>query len=185
MLAAFFGPVAAGFYTLGNMVMGMPSTLIGKSVSDVFYPKVTEAAHMGENLTGLILKATGALVLIGIFPFGLIVLSGPWLFAYLFGPEWAMAGEYARWLALFYFFNFINKPSVAAVAVLGIQRGLLVYEIFSTGGKALGLVIGFYWFESDVLAVALFSIIGVIAYGSMILWIVWHAARRGEYAKAS
>lgn len=185
MLAAFFGPAAAGFYTLGNMVVGMPSTLVGKSVSDVFYPKITEAAHLGANLTGLIMKATGALALIGILPFGLVVLSGPWLFAYLFGPEWHVAGEYARWLALFYFFNFINKPSVAAVPVLDIQRGLLVYEVFSTGGKTAGLIIGFYWFGSDVLAVALFSIIGVIAYGSMMLWIVWHAAHRGEYEKAS
>lgn len=185
MLATFFGPAAAGFYTLGNMVMGVPSALIGKSVSDVFYPKITEAAHEGRDLTSLILKATGALVMIALLPFGLVVFTGPWLFAYVFGPEWAVAGEYARWLALFYFFNFINKPSVAAVPVLNIQRGLLIYEVFSTGGKALGLIIGFYWFGNDVLAVALFSVIGVIAYSLMILWIVWHAAHRREYAKAS
>jgi O-antigen/teichoic acid export membrane protein len=185
MLAALFGPAAAGFYTLGQMIMGMPSTLLGSAVSDVFYPRITEAAQNGEDLPGHILRATGILLAIGIVPFGLVVLFGPWLFSLVFGGDWAMAGEYARWLALFFLFNFINKPSVAAVPVLGIQRGLLVYELFSTGGKALGLVIGFYWFGSDLWAVALFSVIGVVAYGAMMLWILSHAKRWRDDAKTS
>jgi O-antigen/teichoic acid export membrane protein len=184
MLAAFFGPSAAGFYTLGKMVMGLPSTLIGKAVNDVFYPKITEAAHNGENLPRHIVRATGALLVIGIIPFGLVFLFGPWLFGFVFGDDWTMAGEYARWLALFFLLNFINKPSVAAVPVLGIQRGLLVYELFSTGTKALGLVAGFYWFGSDLWAVALFSIIGVLAYSAMMLWILSHAMR-GKFHKES
>ena len=177
MLAAFFGPAAAGFYTLGKMVMGMPSNLLGKAVTDVFYPRITEAAHNGENLAQHIVRATGALLAVGVVPFGLVFLFGPWLFSLVFGGDWAVAGEYARWLALFFLFNFINKPSVAAVPVLGIQRGLLVYELFSTGGKALGLVAGFYWFGSDLWAVALFSVIGVLAYSAMMLWILSHAMR--------
>jgi len=185
MLAAFFGPAAAGFYTLGRMVMGMPSNLLGKAVNDVFYPRITEAAHNGENLPQYIVRATGALFAIGLVPFGLVILFGPWLFSLVFGADWAMAGEYARWLALFFLFNFINKPCVAAVPVLGIQRGLLVYELFSTGGKALGLVAGFYWFDSDLWAVALFSVIGVAAYVAMMLWILKHAIEWRAYAKAS
>ncbi|WP_244406380.1 lipopolysaccharide biosynthesis protein [Thioalkalivibrio sp. K90mix] len=185
MLAAFFGPVAAGFYTLAKMVMGMPTTLIGKAVNDVFYPRITEAAHNGENLPRHIVQATGALLAIGIVPFGLVVVFGPWFFGLVFGVDWVMAGEYARWLALFFLFNFINKPAVAAVPVLGIQRGLLVYELFSTGAKALGLVVGFYWFGSDLWAVALFSVIGVLAYSAMMLWILSHAMRWRTDAKTS
>jgi O-antigen/teichoic acid export membrane protein len=185
MLAALFGPAAAGFYALSSMVMGAPSTLIGKAVGDVFYPFINSIAHEGKNLARPITKATGALVAIGFFPFGLVVLIGPSLFSWIFGHDWEVAGEYARWLSLFFFFNFINKPSVAAVPVLNIQRGLLIYEIFSTSGKTLGLFIGFYWFGNDVLAVALFSVIGAIAYITMILWIILQADDRGANAKAS
>jgi len=185
MLAAFFGPAAAGFYTIGQMVMGMPGTLIGKAVQDVFYPRITEAAHNGENLHQHIVRATGALLAIGIVPFGLVMLFGPWLFSFVFGEAWAVAGEYARWLALFFLFNFINKPSVASVPVLGIQRGLLIYELFSTGGKVVGLLVGVYWFDSDVWTVALFSVIGVIAYSAMILWILLCAKQWRKDAKTS
>jgi O-antigen/teichoic acid export membrane protein len=185
LLAAFFGPMAAGLYTLAKMVMGMPTTLIGNAVNDVFYPRIAEAAHNGENLPRHIVQATGALLVIGIAPFGLVIVFGPWLFSLVFGVDWVMAGEYARWLAVFFLFNFINKPAVAAVPVLGIQRGLLVYELFSTGTKALGLVVGFSWFGSDLWAVALFSVIGVLAYSAMILWILFYAMRWRTNAKTS
>jgi len=184
MLAALSGPASAGFYTLGRMVMGVPSSLVGKAVSDVFYPRITDAAHNGENLARHILRATGGLFAVGIVPFGLVVLFGRWLFSFVFGPEWAMAGEYARWLALFFLFNLINKPCVAAVPVLGIQRGLLVYEVFSTSGKLIGLALGFYWFDSDIWGVALFSVTGVVAYVVMMYWIYTHALRWGAHAKA-
>ena len=178
LLASLFGPAAAGFYAIGMTVMGLPSTLIGASVSDVLYPRVTEAAHRGEDITGLILRATMGLVAIGSIPFGLVVLFGPGLFEIVFGSAWTTAGEYARWLALFFFANFINKPAVAAVPVLGLQRGLLIYEFFSTGSKVVALYLGFYLFKNDLVAVALFSVFGVIAYTIMILWIVASSRRR-------
>lgn len=183
LLAGLFGPVAAGFYTLGAMALGLPSALFGKAVSDVFYPKVTEAAHAGKNLSQLIMRSTAVLFAAGLFPFGVVFVFGPDLFGFVFGPEWDPAGEYARWLALFFLFHFINKPSVAAVPVLGIQPGLLIYEGLSTGSKILGMLLGFFCFTSDIWAVALFSIIGVIAYSAMMLWIVWHAQQWSRNAK--
>jgi O-antigen/teichoic acid export membrane protein len=185
LLAAFYGSLAAGFYVLGKMVMAMPSALVGNAVSDVFYPHITEANHNRENLTRYIVRATGVMFVIAILPFGLVFLFGPWLFSLVFGSDWVMAGEYARWLAILFFFNFINRPSVAAVPVLGIQRGLLVYELFSTGGKAIAFLVGFYWFRSDIWAIALFSVVGAVAYILMILWILRHAIGYRHNAEAS
>jgi O-antigen/teichoic acid export membrane protein len=175
MLAALFGPVAAGFYTLANMVMGVPSNLVGKAVNDVFYPKIVEANHCGENLHRQIMNATIMLLGLSAVPFGLVALFGPWLFGAVFGSSWTTSGDYARWLALFFLFNFINKPAVAAVPVLGIQRGLLFYELLSTGSKLLGLFVGFYWLHSELWAIALFSVAGATAYIAMIMWILHRA----------
>ena len=185
MLATFFGPASAGFYTLAKMVMGMPISLIGQAFTDVFYPKITEAANNGENILSLLAKSTLILFAVGIIPFGIVIIFGPILFGFVFGNEWLMTGEYARWLALFFLFNFINKPSVAIVPVLSLQRGLLIYEIFSTGSKVLALIIGFYWFKSDIWAIALFSIFGVITYIAMICWIFKKTANWSSNAKTS
>jgi O-antigen/teichoic acid export membrane protein len=180
MLAAFFGPASAGFYALCRRLLGMPSQLIGKSVGDVFYPRITEAAHRGENLTRLIIKATLSLAAVGFFPFALVVAFGPWLFGFVFGSEWVVAGEYARWLALMMFFYFINKPSVMAVPVLGLQRGLLIYEFFSTGTKLIAIYIGAVLLGDDLLTISIFSIFGAIAYISLIGWVILTTAFLGS-----
>ncbi|PCE67632.1 lipopolysaccharide biosynthesis protein [Salinivibrio sp. YCSC6] len=170
MLASFFGPASAGFYTLGKTVMGIPTTLIGKSVGDVFYPRLTEASHNQESLFRLILKATLALAAVGFFPYAAVVAFGPWLFSFIFGPEWVIAGEYARWMAVWLYFGFLNRPSVAAIATLSMQDAFLVYEIISILLRCAALYTGFVLFSDEVLAVLLFSSVGVVLNFSLVLY---------------
>lgn len=162
MLASFFGPASAGFYTIGRTVLGIPSALIGNAIADVFYPTIAEAANRNENLYKPIFKATLALASVGIIPYGVVFLFGPWLFEFVFGAEWQVAGEYARWLAAWSYFGFMNRPSVAALAVLNLQGFFLIYEIVSLGLRAASLYIGFAILNDDLQAVILFSISGVI-----------------------
>lgn len=162
MLTAFFGPASAGFYTIGRTVLNIPSTLIGKSVGDVFYPRIAEAANKKEDVTALIKKATLALAGVGIIPFGLVILFGPFLFSFVFGSDWAIAGEYARWIALWSFLGFMNRPSVRALPVLNAQRFHLIYTIIMLVTRLGVLTIGYYIFSSDLIAIALFGISGAI-----------------------
>jgi len=175
MLAAFFGPAAAGFYTLAKTAMGLPTILIGNAVYDVFYPQITEAAHHGENLTRYILQTTGVMLVIGIVPFGLVVLFGPSLFGFVFGHEWETAGEYARWLSLWLLSIFISRPSVAAIPVLSLQKGFLVYEIVSAIVLASLLTLGIIFFQSDIIAVQVLSLFGVFFSLFLIFWVLRNA----------
>ncbi len=177
MLAAFYGPAAAGFYAIALAVLGIPVALIGGSVMQVFYPRINEAIHRGEDAKALIIKATLGLALSGAVPFAVVIVAGPMLFGFVFGSEWQVAGTYAQWLSIWLFFQYINKPAVSAIPALGIQRGLLIYELLSTGTKVLALYLGYTIFASDVAAVALFSIFGVVAYAWLILWVIFHSGR--------
>lgn len=161
MLASFSGPAAAGFYTLGKTVVGMPSTLIGQSVASVFYPRITEAVHAGEDLYKLLTRATMTMAIVGIFPFSLIILLGPWIFSLVFGEKWAMAGEYARWLSFWLYFAFLNRPTVAAIPSLGLQKFFLLYEISSVAFRVFAIIVGIAVFESDIYAIGFFSFTGV------------------------
>lgn len=176
MLAFFFGPASAGYYAICRRILTMPSGLISSSFGDVFYPRLSEAKHKGENLTRIIVKSTFALAAISFLPFAIIVAFGPWLFEFVFGNEWKIAGEYARWLGVMSFCFFINKPAVIAVPILGLQKGLLIYELFSTGSKLLALYIGFIIFKNDKVAVGFFGIFGAVAYISLIAWVVISSA---------
>lgn len=179
VLAAAFGSAAAGQYAIAIAVLGVPAVLVGNSVMAVFYPRISEAVARGEDARALVVQATRAMAFAGAWPFLLLVAAGPWLFEFAFGEGWRTAGVYAQWLAPWMFLQYLNIPAVSAVPALGLQRGLLVYELFSTGAKVAALWIGARWLGSDVGAVALFCAAGVVAYVLLIGWIV-RAAGQGR-----
>lgn len=185
MLASFFGPAAAGFYALGKTVMGVPSALIGKSVADVFYPRITEAVHRGENLYTLLRNATVMLAGIGLLPFGAVIFFGPWLFTAVFGGEWEKSGEYAQWLAIWLYFGFINRPSVTALATLGLQRFFLMYEVASVFFRTVAIYLGFVVFDNDTLAIALFSIVGVVINSVLVMYTLNKSLKLAQVVKSN
>lgn len=169
LLTLFFGPASAGFYSIGRTVLNIPTILISKSIGDVFYPRVAEAANRNEPLTPLIQRATYLLGLVGLVPYGIIIIFGPWIFGLVFGEDWTVAGEYARWIAFWAFFSFMNRPSVRSLPVLRAQRFHLIYTIITLIIRVLALFIGFIIFNNDILAVALFGITGAILNIGLIL----------------
>lgn len=175
LLANFFGPAAAGFYSLARTVMDVPSALISASVGNVLYPRIAEAANNGEKIAPMIIKATLILTLIGIIPFGIVVAFGPWLFGFVFDIEWINAGQYAQWLTLWLFAGFINIPSVIAMPVLSLLPFFLAYEIFSTVLRFVVLLTGFYFFSSDTIAIALFSAVGAFLNIFLIFVVIFKA----------
>jgi O-antigen/teichoic acid export membrane protein len=177
-LAAYFGPAAVGFYTIASAVLAMPAGLIGGSVMQVFYPRISDAIRGGEDVKKLIQNATLGLALSGAPPFVVVAIAGPSIFGFVFGNEWETAGAYAQWLSVWLFFQYINKPAVSAIPALGLQKGLLIYEVFSTSGKILALYIGYVVFGSDQIAIALFSVFGVISYVWLIIWVIGVAAKQ-------
>lgn len=172
LLSSFFGPASAGLYSISRTVLIMPITLIGKSVGDVLYPRLTEAKEKDENFTRLIVIATLSLSAVGLIPFGTVVVFGSWLFEFVFGSEWSAAGDYAKWLALWLFFRFVSRPSIIAIPILNLQGRFLVYEIVSISLNIASLFIGFLLYKNDEIAIALSSLTGVIMYVFLIIWIL-------------
>ena len=177
LLASYFGASASGQYTIALSVLALPANLIGNSVMAVFYPRITEAIHNGENARSLIVRATLGMAATGALPYLLVTLAGPFLFALVFGQEWHTAGVYAQWLSVWLFLQYINKPAVSAIPALRLQGGLLIYELFSTGTKIFALWLGFSVYGSAVVSVALFSLFGIVAYVLLILWVVYCSGR--------
>lgn len=175
LLAFFFGPGAAGQYALGLMVMGLPLRLIGESVSSVLYPRLNAAVLSGADVRRMIVRTSVGLAAVGVVPFGLIMLLGPWLFALIFGAEWGLAGDYARWLAIWYFMMFVARSAFAAIAVLRLQGLFLSYELLSTFLRGGALVIGFVTLRDDQLGIMLFSITSAALYLLLTVWVIYLA----------
>lgn len=177
LLSSFFGPAAAGFYTISKSLLGVPTQLIGKAVGDVFYPSFSNAVNNNEKFTEKLLKVTLGLALIGVLPFGIVVVYGPFIFEFILGTQWKIAGEYARWLALWSFFSFINRPSVNAIPVLKLQAQFLIYEILSLVIRFLALFLCFKMSKSDIYSITTFSVISAILNFVLIIYTIFKSKK--------
>lgn len=183
MLSAFFGPKVAGFYVLGNKLLKIPVQLLGQSVGDVFFPRITQAFQRNENLNRLIFRATAFLAVLGIVPFALVVVFGPWMFRIVFGSAWATAGEYARWTSLWLFFSLLSPPSAKTFIVLMKQRVAIVINFASVVIRAAAILAGALWFHSALSAVIGYSFAGVLH--NLTIIAVAHRINKHAWAQGS
>ena len=79
-------------------------------------------------------------------------------------------------MAIWIYFMFISPPSVTATMVLGLQHYILIYELLSIVLRVAALFVGFYLFDSDLFAVAAFSLAGVVLNITLILFTIYYTA---------
>ncbi len=164
MLAGFFGPTAAGLYSLSKIALGIPVTLLGQSISAVFYPKFNEAHSNNLNAYRILLIALGLLAAIGLIPLIIVLFWGPLLFSLIFGAEWKESGVYAQWMTIWFYFMLITRPVISAIPVLSIQRFFLFYEIIGVPVRFGALLVGFYIYSSSIVSVAIFCLVNSLMY---------------------
>lgn len=171
LLVAYFSPQIVGFYLLAYRVTLAPIELIRGAVRQVLFQKVAEIHHRGDNLFSLVAKMTIGLGLFSLIPVLVLFFMGEYIFDWVFGPEWATAGKYARYIAFLMVGSICNTPSVVAITVLGKNRGLLFYEVFGTGIRIFALVVGGMYFTAES-AVALFCFASLGANAFLIAWVL-------------
>ncbi|WP_201529343.1 lipopolysaccharide biosynthesis protein [Psychrobacter frigidicola] len=170
LLASMFGASSAGQYSLAVLVLAAPVVLLGQAVGEVFYPKITRAiTAKSTHAPGLLIKVTLGLFVLGIIPFGAMFFFGNDVFSLIFGAEWELAGRYSQWISLWLLTTLVSGPSIAALPVLRLQRFLLIREIVSVGLRTAALYVGFKFYQSDIIAIALFSVAGVLLSFSIML----------------
>lgn len=186
-LTACFGPEAAGYYALATALATAPVSLIGNAVQAVLYPRLNEISLAGGDTTKLLIKSTVCLLVAGSPFLAVTAMLGPWLFATVMGPEWQEAGVYSAFLSLWLWLGLANRPAVSAIPILGIQGGLLLYEVIGTIAKLGAVIAGYGVFGSARWTVGIFSITGAVAYALLIVWVIRKSAkvrRRNQNDKA-
>lgn len=172
LLTNFFSTSAAGQYAIATLILGAPVMLLGNSVLEVFFPKITTLVRDNPaSAFHMLWKSTLLMSVIGLVPFSIIFLWGDLILPWVLGEAWGRAGEYSQWIALWMFSVLITRPAVAAMPVLKLQGFLLVYEIIITvlriGSISLGATLG-----GDLMAVTLFSVVNIIGYLSLLVFVL-------------
>lgn len=177
LLASFFGPSIAGFYTLSRSVMAAPAQLLGQSVGNVFFAQIAEAVNHGKNPLPYLNQATFGAFALALIPFGIIMIWGAPIFAFVFGAQWYTAGQYAQWVALWLLFSLAARPVVATIPVLGMQGWFLVLEILFTSLRVAALALGAVVYRNPLYAVAAYTLMSALFYCSLYIMVISRAHR--------
>jgi len=138
LVSALYGDARAGLLGLTVRVFSGPAAILGQAVYQVFTGESSAAIREPQGTLGRMLRAaTFRLLLVGAVPAAVLVGWGPPLFGLIFGPEWAEAGEYARYLALAYLAQFAVTPVSSMLFLLERQGQELAW-----GGTRLLLTAG-------------------------------------------
>ncbi|MFS0788249.1 oligosaccharide flippase family protein [Shouchella sp. 1P09AA] len=172
LLTSFLGPVYAGYYTITRTVMKVPTELLSKSIGDVFYPHIVITAKNKKSIFKPLFRLTLGLSVLGIGIFGVVFVFGPSIFKLILGSEWLEAGYYARWLSIWFFFVFINRPSTKAIPLLKIQGPFLVYEIISGILRLVAMTLGFIIYNNGLVAIIFLSLTS--AFMNLLLIVMTH-----------
>lgn len=129
-ISTIFNVTSLGFYSLAERILGVPTSLIGKSVSQVYYQEACVEYKKNKSFYKLFLKTVFKLVIIGLLLFGFLYFAIVDIFIYVFGKNWEIAGEYGKILLFLYFCRFIVSPLTITPMVLNKVKIDLYFQFF-------------------------------------------------------
>ncbi|MFC2104623.1 lipopolysaccharide biosynthesis protein [Bacteroidota bacterium] len=162
LLTSFYSLEMTAFYGLANRIIATPMGLISQSVGQVLYNEASKKYNSGQNLLNLVSSTYKKLIKLAVIPFVILLLIAPWVFSFLFGIEWKLAGTFTQMLIPWLFLMFLNSPMSYIITILNKQKQLLVYDILLLICRFLSLYVGYRIYNSVTYSILLFSLTGVI-----------------------
>ena len=127
LIAKYFTSATLGQFSLAWKIVQMPTNVIGGSLSQVFFQKLSCARKndLFDILSSFVLKAS----LLSAPIYYMIYLFGESVFKVVFGDEWVLAGSVASTLAPWLFLNFISLSIANVFIVINRQEVVLMVSI--------------------------------------------------------
>lgn len=154
IFSALFGVAAVGQLTQALRILRAPTTLVGQAVAQVYFPKASSRVAEHASIQSMTRRTLAVVLAISVPIYLVFLLFGPWLFPLVLGPEWTLAGEFARllspWLALALAVSSLSllpvvrrrQPTALAINVLDLTARLIGILAGAQIGGATGAVAG-------------------------------------------
>ena len=140
LLAAFAGRAVVGQFGVAYGTLALPLGLVTGAAGQVFFARAAAAVRDG-TLPDLTRRTLRGLLAVTVFPSLAVMAAGPDLFAFVFGPAWQTAGEFARLIAPWTLAASIAAPMTALFDVLERQRADLGFSVAMAAVQTAVLVV--------------------------------------------
>ncbi len=127
-----FSETIFGSFDHTYKMLRIPVMLIGASLSQVFFNRISKYFNEGVSIMPLFKKTVTSLFLLSIIPFLVIYLFGTELFTFVFGEQWMIAGQLSEIMAPWLMINFIVTPLSTIPLVFNTQRSFFVIGLITS-----------------------------------------------------
>ena len=139
LISFFFSNSDAGQFSLSNMLLRVPLSLIGISIGKVFYQRAA-IAKKENNLDSLVYRTFEKLLLLSIIPSIFLMFFGKDFILLFFGNQWDLAGIITQILAPWILFVFISSPISTLINITERQEIGLYFNVLLLLSRFLSLV---------------------------------------------
>lgn len=186
LISSLSSQAEVGYLMLAMKLMQIPMSLIGTSVSQVYFSRAVDESREGK-LGEFTAKVIGQLAKVGIGPLIFIGMVSPTLFSHVFGVQWNRSGELVAWMTPWFILQFLASPVSMSLHITSSQRTALILTVFGLLLRVGLLYSGAKFLNLDVSEN--YAVSGFIFY-FICLWVfcgisgvsIWHLL--GELKKA-
>jgi O-antigen/teichoic acid export membrane protein len=126
---AAFGKAQTGQFDLSRMVLSLPMALISISLSQVYLQHQAERIRKKEAIVPDFKKVSLTLLLLSLPLAVFLLLFASPLFAFVFGPEWRLAGQLTGVLIFGQTLKFVVSPLSSTLVALQEVRFSALWQI--------------------------------------------------------
>ena len=172
LLAAFFSSKEVGFFALAIRIIRTPVNIAIVSFGNVFKKEALDEFREHGSYYLTFKKNLLKLFFISLFIAIVVVFFAPDVFAFVFGSEWRISGEFARALGLCLFAETVVNPLNALFQVSENQNKYLKVQVINTLLVTILICCGYYISKSIIYTLVFYSIATFLSstYSLSVLW---------------
>lgn len=129
IIGYYYGTEYLGYYSLSYRILSAPSSLIGTSISQVFYKYAVDEKNKVGNSIKTFKNTILKLVLISLPSFFILFIFIKKLIIIVFGKSWILTADISKILIPFIAINFIARPLTLTMAIFRTQKIELLFNI--------------------------------------------------------
>ncbi len=156
VLSFIFTPAVVGYYGLCNRALRQPLMLISGAMQNVYFQKSALQVNNGQCIFPYLGKLVFNLSLLALIPTIVLMVFGQYIFVFLFGKNWVVAGQYVQVMAPWFFFLFIASPAKIIFEVCQKQELRLIVNIVIAISRISSLFIGYIILRDALRVIAFF-----------------------------
>ncbi len=128
LLALFYGPQVAGWFSMALRILAIPLILLGESIGRVFWGEAARILRENPENLELLFKKVARMLLLAAVPVAVASLTAPVVFTIVLGEPWSEAGVYAQLLILMFVTGIVASPLSVTLFVLERQDLQLAWD---------------------------------------------------------